>query len=582
MSQFQSYSRSRKVWEDVLWRVAVVVSLAAAWIMVMSRSLGGSERVLQSQVDGPSTLAADSPADRAAALTERLVAAANEPDVNNPKTPAERPVTVDETSREPATVEAAARVLDLRKFPVMEGARVTGDMRTLGMLMYEAQGEAKTAFEFQRKQLQERGWKELPGAYLDATNASAKFTRDGFLIAVSTYDTSSDPKKVGWASVTLVNHGNVRADKLPVPPAVKPFHPDVMEGSYTTEATVHETAEACRKLLLAAGWEPYGTASRDPKSPMMYFKRNAIRVMAWVSSAEAEGGKTLIRYSTEQLSADLPVPPDAPDPDYTDFQKTLRFEWPGDNADAVVAFYQQRLPLQDCKSMTERPISDDKRKTQFLIFRNPEGDRISLDLAKFTGIVRVEVRHQTAAEVKEMQQQMDQLAERERQKLAMKNVKITVAVPLPAKAQNVEKQAENLFEFTLGTGSGPAALESFREHFRKAGWTEEQGAEFKKNTGSLDFKKDKVRLGLSYFDTGFTDAEIRVSASKGVVLEPTVAVDKPQPRDETPKTGTREPQTPRIPGVPDLNKLLKDVEDANEATYPSKSKKSTQRERWRR
>lgn len=159
-------------------------------------------------------------------------------------------------------------------------------------------------------------------------------------------------------------------------------------------------------------------------------------------------------------------------------------------------------------------------------------------------------------------------------------MKITVAVPLPAKAANVEKQAENLFEFTLGTGRGPATLESFREHFRKAGWTEEQGAEFKKNTGSLDFKKDQVRLGLSYFDTGITDAEIRVSASKGVVLEPTAAADKAQPRAETPKSGTREPKTPSlpdIPGVPDLNKLLKDVEDANKATFPPKSKKSTQR-----
>ncbi|MCY2993969.1 MAG: hypothetical protein NTY19_39760 [Planctomycetota bacterium] len=228
----------------------------------------------------------------------------------------------EERTAEPATVEAAARVLDLRTFPVMDGARV-GEMRSLGMLNYEAQGGAKTAFEFQQKKLRERGWKELPGAYIDAANASSKFAKNGFVVAVSTSNDAGDPQKAGWSHVFLVNHGNVAVGKLPVPPGVKPFHPDVTQASYITEAKVAETAAACRKLLLAAAWEPYGSAG-SPESPMMYFKRNAIQLTAWVSTAPAAGGKTLIRYDTALLSADLPVPPDAPDPRYTDFQRTLR------------------------------------------------------------------------------------------------------------------------------------------------------------------------------------------------------------------------------------------------------------------
>src|SRR6185436_3033024 len=46
---------------------------------------------------------------------------------------------------EAATPEAAAKVLDLRTIPLMEGAKV-GSFRTLGMLMYEAKGTPKVAF----------------------------------------------------------------------------------------------------------------------------------------------------------------------------------------------------------------------------------------------------------------------------------------------------------------------------------------------------------------------------------------------------------------------------------------------------
>jgi hypothetical protein len=61
---------------------------------------------------------------------------------------------------------------------------------------------------------------------------------------------------------------------------------------YVTEAPVENTKEACRKLLLAEGWVPYGAAG-DTQS----FKQNAVRLSATVSSAPAQGGKTMISYS---------------------------------------------------------------------------------------------------------------------------------------------------------------------------------------------------------------------------------------------------------------------------------------------
>src|SRR5687768_5605417 len=72
-----------------------------------------------------------------------------------PEAVAQRP------GKEPATVGEAARVLDLRTFPLLEGATV--HMRSLGILVYVGKGSPQEAFDFQRRELTKRGFQELPG-----------------------------------------------------------------------------------------------------------------------------------------------------------------------------------------------------------------------------------------------------------------------------------------------------------------------------------------------------------------------------------------------------------------------------------
>src|SRR6185436_8009254 len=104
---------------------------------------------------------------------------------------------------------------------------------------------------------------------------------------------------------------------------------------------------------------------------------------------------------TELMSADLPAPPDVADPRYDDTNRKLDFDAPQDQTAAIIAFYQQRLPKQGWKATSEKPITDDIKKTQFLIFRNPQKELLALDLAQYTGIVRVRLTHQTEAELAE-------------------------------------------------------------------------------------------------------------------------------------------------------------------------------------
>jgi hypothetical protein len=116
----------------------------------------------------------------------------------------------------PATVEQAARVLDLSTFPLMDGAK-SAESRHVANLSYVAPGDPKKALEFQRKAFGAQGWKELPNSTISDQSASAMFARDGFVVSLSVI-----PFEATGVAVRLQNLGNVKPGKLPVPPNAKP------------------------------------------------------------------------------------------------------------------------------------------------------------------------------------------------------------------------------------------------------------------------------------------------------------------------------------------------------------------------
>lgn len=60
--------------------------------------------------------------------------------------------------------------------------------------------------------------------------------------------------------VMLQNLGNVKPGQLPVPAGVKPVYVGDSTAMYSTDAAVAATADACRNLVFAQGWVPYGDA----------------------------------------------------------------------------------------------------------------------------------------------------------------------------------------------------------------------------------------------------------------------------------------------------------------------------------
>ncbi len=412
----------------------------------------------------------------------------------------------------PATVEQAARILDLSTFPLMDGAKST-ESRHVANASYVAPGDAKKALEFHRKTFVAQGWKELPNSTTTDESASAMFARDGFVVSLSVI-----PYEKTGVSVRLQNLGNVKPGQLPVPPGAKSVYVGDPTAMYDTTTAVPATADAVRNSFIAQGWVPYGDA---PDTAV--FKKNAILATAYISSAPARGGKTSIQYSNQLISSDIPAPPNVDDLRYVDEPPELTFATT--NQDAVVDFYRKTLTAAGWKSTMEKMVDVDGKPT--MIFRNPAKEMITLAVPYDygSGKLGVSVRFQSATELAERDRKMKEMAPRliaeaeakaakeaaEAAALAEKNKPPKVAVTLPAGAKDV-KQTNDSIKFTLGKGKAKAAIESLRAQFRDAGWKEDH-ATMEKMAGTLLFSKEGGgSINVTYSDTGFMPTEVSVSA----------------------------------------------------------------------
>jgi hypothetical protein len=288
------------------------------------------------------------------------------------------------------------------------------------------------------------------------------------------------------------------------------------------------------------GWKPYGHAGDS-----MYFKQNAVKLSARVSVHDAQPGKTFIDYSSEQLSADLPVPADAPDPRYTDGMKTLHFDYPGKAVVKLAAFYGDELKRQGFAA-TGEPVGQEEVA---VVYRNDKQDMITLDMRLYNDLTRVDVRHYTAAEVAEMDRRLKvEAAKREaerklqaeaeereaeasreaqrrlaaeaekREAERAKRLAMKVAIPIPGKAKKVEQRNAENIEVTVALGAGKTIVQALGKHFQAAGWRQVESELEDIEDGSLRMTKGDASLTFEYRDWFGAD-EIDIDADN-IKLEP--------------------------------------------------------------
>ncbi|WP_422929285.1 hypothetical protein [Singulisphaera sp. PoT] len=423
-------------------------------------------------------------------------------------------------AEEAATVAEATKALDLATFPLMPGAEAK-EGRRLAILDYTAKGDCRGAYAFQKKQLEQRGWKEAPKSSVSDQSCSGAFLKDGFTVSVST-NPSYGPAGVGMVDIRLANHGNVDVSKLPVPTGAKPLYAFDTVAAYITEATVRETTEALKALYASKGWQPYGKAGDS-----LFFKQNAVKLTAWPSAAAAQKGKTVIQLSTELMSADLPAPPKLVEASYADATRALTLEADMKPED-LAAFYKEALGKAGWKPTTADPVKVDFRS--MLIFRNDARDIITLKMNSnsLRGTLRASLEQESAAEFEEKARRAEALsaklksASAEYMKRAAEKAdrdRVKIAIDLPAGASKVSRSRDRV-EFKLPKGRARAAVEDIYNALVKAGW-KSKPPQFEQLTGTVTLDKAAgVKLVILYVDTGFAEASVMLSAFGADIEEP--------------------------------------------------------------
>lgn len=416
-------------------------------------------------------------------------------------------------AQEAATVEAAAKVVDLSTFPLMPGGVANGPRRLAG-LNYSAPGDARGAFAFQKAALEKAGWSELPGRYLSDETCSGVFGKDGFKVSVATIPAG------GKVDVSILNLGDVDPGKLPVPPDAKPLYAFPTAAAFLAEKAPEETADALEALLTAGGWEPYGRAG-----DVRFFKKNAVRLSARSTAAPAQGGKTMIQLSSELMSVDLPAPAKTLATAYADATKALALDVDM-TADDLAAFYREALGKAGWKPTTERPVKDGPES--FLIFRNDAKDLAYLDMRDVGDRLRATLTHRTAAEDAEIARRAEAgIAKRKSDSKRQADMaaakaaadRVRFSVTLPKDARDVKYEAGGI-EFKLPAGRGTAAAGSIRDALEKAGWKGD-GAKPTPLAGAFILtKKDGVVATIVYTDAGFEDASVAITAVGAEVERP--------------------------------------------------------------
>lgn len=230
-----------------------------------------------------------------------------------------------------------------------------------------------------------------------AQSSNATFSRSGFVISLSASNFGGQERPT---NVFIVNHGNVALASLPVPNGSKPLYSFPSSVAYLTIDDVPKTTGAVDKLLTDKGWAPYGSAGDS-----RYYKQNAIRLTATVAAAPAQDEKTVITYSAEQMSEDIPAPAEAEDVRYSEPPTQLSLKFNGDVA-AADAWYREALGKLGWEPTTDHPISDDNES--WVIYRRKDQAMMEIHFRKADDATRLLIEYMTPKEFAEMERRVEE------------------------------------------------------------------------------------------------------------------------------------------------------------------------------
>ncbi len=409
------------------------------------------------------------------------------------------------TLEQAATPEQAARAIDLNTFELIDPVNDEGIInRTIAGQSYISTSSVGDVSARIKKKLIDSGWSPLQGGTTTDQYSNEMYRKDGFTLSLSV----SVSTKPNQSRIMIMNHGNVDLSAIEMPQGLKKQFENPVMSMLQSPWSVEETNQKIAAALNEAGWEPYGSPVGSQQ-----FKQNGIRLNVNVMAAPAQSGRTIVQISTEQMSADLPVPKESTGVQYADTTRQVQFDH-AKRRPEVFRLIRERLQSLGWKATTDEPIKIGFR--EHLIFRNSLSDMIQVEAHDVDGKTRASIQFKTAQEVKSMNEKLQAEADRKKAEMARQADAPPIEIPRPSGSE-IKSTTDTKIEFVLPTGKAPGAIRTWTAQLKRQGWDVTINAS-ERVAGDLTLKKDGMELSVTYVDPGFIPASISVSVfGKGAI-----------------------------------------------------------------
>lgn len=405
-----------------------------------------------------------------------------------------------------ATVAQAKAALDLSGKPLVQGI---GEPQTqVAFQSFQADGDAEAVAKKIDQILASRGLHQSAGASFTTEYATATYQKSGFVFNLMVMPAGT-PNTV---SVNLQNLGNVDLTKLSKPEGTTELYVQPSSAMYTSSLPRDAATKKCRELLEHDGWEWFGDTTAS-----FFMRQNAVRLQVMCSESTAQGGKTVLQYSAQQLSSELPLIDDLVRISYADTTKRLE----GDSELPVEEFWTAyRLALEErgWKATTERPVTIDFR--DHLIFRNSKRELAELVVHSVDHLTRFDLEFKTAAQVDDEIKLADEAlaqakAKRDADSKRMANPpKFTLDAPATASLKSSTKKS---VEFQVAAGTALNVVTQWLAKKKASGWQVVTTIE-SREVGQFQLTQGEMTLDLSFVDPGFIAGEITIDARSPLEL----------------------------------------------------------------
>lgn len=339
---------------------------------------------------------------KATTTQEDVTAGATDNDAAEKTKPAGK-VTSDETTNasevetqkpalasDPPTVYEVSQVIDVRTLPRLEV--VQSYDQQVGSMYYVAKSDLKTAAAFYEKLYTDAGWKpstEMGGRHENETSCQMALEKNGYL---AFFAVSADEENPGQINISVNTFPNLDARQLPHAENCEVLHGSQASMMLVSEASVKDVAEATREILIGAGWTEHSqTPMPSPEMAVINLVKNGIGLLAYISKAPAQGGKTTVQYAFTIMANDVPLPPGASNIQLTESTPRMDCVAPGDLAKNA-AFYRKAYAKVGYEAIEN--LSKIGEKKAALVFQTASGTSPSrklvlVELTAEGGLTRV-------------------------------------------------------------------------------------------------------------------------------------------------------------------------------------------------